>query len=396
MGALIGRLVVILAAAVAAGAAPAAFGEGSPPSPTGHVAVAGPLETVFDWRRQACEPAEFPDLPARAFRDYRGRVQLLLSHYENFRLIGRSLKRLRRDCHAVMRSPERSAPSRFEDREWLASLYTRDGRTIWALVDEEYQGNRHAGRCPAHSYYMCWYNAVTLARSTNGGRSYSHLPPPRQVIAAAPSPYVADDGPIGVFTPSNIVTGPGGAHYALVRIRAPGGAHGTCLLRSRSVGSPDAWRAWDGHGFDGTLPDPYSPAAHVALGCRQVGAGRIAEMTESLTYNTALHSYLLVGLAPPGPLSLGAQVTGIYFSTSPDLVHWSDRTLIAPAITTQTYSCGGHSPLAYPSVIDPSSRSRVFATSGASPYLYFTQFHYEGCRQTGNRDLMRVRLRIGS
>jgi hypothetical protein len=364
------------------------------PAAVGRVRIVAAPETVFDWRRQACEPAEVPDLPVRAFRDYRGRVQLLLSHYEDFRLIGASLRRLHRDCRAVMRSPENASPSRFEDREWLASLYTTDGRTVWALVDEEYQGNRHPGRCRSGSYFQCWYNAVTLARSANGGRSYTHKPAPRQLVAAPATPYAGGGGPVGVFTPSNIVTGPDGAHYALVRVRGPDGAHGDCLLRSTRVGSASAWRAWNGHGYGNAFPDPYAARAQAGPGCAQVGAGDITEMTESLTYSTALHRYLLVGLAPPGPTSVGAQATGIYFATSSDLIHWSPRTLIAPAVSVPTYACGQPSPIAYPSVVDPSSRSRTYATSGGSPFLYYTQFLYEGCRQTADRNLMRVRLQV--
>jgi hypothetical protein len=364
------------------------------PAPIGQLRIVGRPETVFDWASQACEPAEVPDLPARAFRDYRGRVQLLLSHYENFRLIGRSLSHLRRDCNAVMRSPQNASPARFEDREWLASLFSADGRTIWALVDEEYQGNRHSGRCPSESYYQCWYNAVTVARSQDGGGTYVHQPAPRQLVAAPTAPYQGGGGPTGVFTPSNMVTGPGGAQYALVRVKESNGLHGDCLLRSTRVGAPGSWQAWDGEGFSAALHDPYAATPASGPGCAQVGAGDIAEMTESLTYNDTLGRYLLVGLAPPGPTSIGTQATGIYFSTSYDLIHWSRRTLIAPEVTTQTYTCGGASPIAYPSVIDPSSPSRTFTTSGSSPTLYYTQFIYSGCHQTPDRDLMRVQLDV--
>jgi hypothetical protein len=117
-------------------------------------------------------------------------------------------------------------------------------------------------------------------------------------------------------------------------------------------------------------------------------------MAESLTYNTALGSYLLVGLAPPGAESIGPKATGIYFSTSEDLVHWSERKLITRAVTPHNYVCGGPSPLAYPSLIDPESASRTFATSGAHPYLYYTQFRYQDCRRTPERDLMRVALEV--
>jgi hypothetical protein len=374
-------------AAQTGGAAPSAF-------PAGQVHILGPPQTVFDWSRQACAPAESPDLPVRALRDYLGRTQLLLSHYENFRMIGSSLEQLHTDCRAVMRSPMNATPARFEDREWLASPFTTDGRRIWALVHEEYQGNRHPGRCPSGSYVRCWYNAVTLARSTDGGRSYVHARAPRQLVAAPPRPYRQGTEPIGVFTPSNIVSGPDGAHYTLVRVRDPSGTRGTCLLRSTRIESPGSWRAWDGHAFTPILSNPYKSPPSLAVACSQVGRGLIAEMTESLTYNDALARYLLVGLAPPGPLSLGAKVTGIYYSTSTDLIHWTPRTLVVGAASTQTYACGGKAPIAYPSVVDPASRSRTYATSGRKPFLYFTQFHYAGCHQTADRDLVRVPLEI--
>lgn len=385
--------VAALASALALCGAPAAGAEAQAPAPIGAVSIAGREQTVFDWGRDACRPAEEPDLPARAFRDYRGRVQLLLSSYVNFRLLGRSLDRLRRDCRPVLRSPEDPLPQRFEDREWLASLYTTDGRDVWALVHDEYQGNRHPGRCPQGAYLPCWYNAVTLARSTDGGRSYTQAAAPRQLVAASTRPYEPGAGPSGAFAPSNIVTGPDGAHYAFVRVRGAGYQRGACLLRTTRVGSPSSWRAWDGSGFTGAFADPYgSPAA--APACTPVEPGLIAEMDESLTYNATLRRYLLVGLAPPGPLSVGAKVTGIYFSTSRDLLHWTPRTLVAPASSKSSYVCGGPEPIAYPSVIDPASRSRTFATSASRPYLYFTRLHYSGCRLTPQRELVRVRLKV--
>jgi hypothetical protein len=374
----------------AALAAPASLPDSSP---TPQIRVVGRSERVFDWARNACEPAQIPDLPVRAFRDFRGRTQLLLSDYENFRMIGPSLARLRPDCHSVLRSPENGLPERFEDREWLASVFTTDGRSIWALVHDEYQGNRHPERCPERSYPPCWYNAVTLAHSTDGGRTYSHRQTPGQLVAAPSSTYQAGVGPSGVFTPSNIVRGPDGALYVLVRVRLPDGPRGVCLLRTTQVGAADAWRAWDGRTFAGVFTDPYrSPTGSAP--CALIDPGLIAEMTDSLTYNLALHRYLLVGLAPAGPLSVGPRVDGIYFSTSSDLVHWTARRLVAPAVTTHSYVCGGPAPIAYPSVLDPGSRSRTYATSGRHPFLYFTQFHYASCHQTADRDLMRVRLEI--
>jgi hypothetical protein len=362
-------------------------------NPQVRLAGGGP-EVVFDWSEQACTPAQSPDLPVRAFRDYRGRVQLLLSHFDNFRMVGPTLDRLRVDCDPVMLSHRSPSVRRYEDREWIASLFTRDGKTIWALVHDEYQGNRHRGRCPSGSYYMCWYNAITLARSVDGGRSYRHARPPRHLVAAAPHRYRSGGGPVGVFAPSNIVSGSDGSHYALARFREPGGERGACLLRTPRVQRPGRWRAWTGDGFDGVFTDPYRSKPRPRGPCAQVGRGRIAEMTESLTYNSVLGAYLLVGLAPPGPESVGPKVGGIYFSTSGDLVNWSPRKLLTRAVTPQGYSCGGPPPIAYPSLIDPQSPSRTFATTGAHPYLYYTQFHYLDCRKTPDRNLVRVALEI--
>jgi hypothetical protein len=360
----------------------------------GRIQIAGRPRTVFDWSRQACVPAEGPDLPVRAFRDSRGRVQMLLPHYANFRLIGPTLQRLRPDCQPVMVSAADGRPAAYNDRDWIASVFTRDGRTIWALVHDEFQGNRHPGRCPSGSYYRCWYNAVTLARSDDGGRSYRPAPAPRNLVAGPAFRYRPGVGPSGVFTPSNFVRGPDRAQYVLVRIRDLDGRRGTCLLRTATVGEPGSWRAWDGDGFDGRFEDPYLAAAGPRAHCTPVGRGRIAEMTESLTYNTVLRRYLLVGVAPPGPLSLGRKLTGIYYSTSADLIHWTPRRLLLPVLTRHSYRCGGPTPIAYPSLIDPSSPSRTFAATGAHPFLYFTRFGYRHCRQTENRDLLRVRLRI--
>jgi hypothetical protein len=358
------------------------------------VRIAGPPEMVFDWSQEACEPAQSPDLPARAFRDYRGRTQLLLSHFVNFRMIGSSLDRLRVDCDPVMVSDKSPSVRRYEDREWIASLFTRNGKKIWALVHDEYQGNRHGGRCPSGNYYSCWYNAITLAYSVDGGRSYRDARPPRHLVASAPHRYRPDRGPAGVFAPSNIVTGSDGSHYALARIREPEGERGTCLLRTSSVPRPSRWRAWDGDSFDGVFTDPYRSQSGPGSPCVPVGKGRIAEMTESLTYNTVLGEFLLVGLAPPGPESLGPKLPGIYFSTSSDLIHWTPRKLVTRAVTPQSYQCGGQFPIAYPSLIDPSSPSRTFATTGANPYLYYTQMHYLDCRKTSERDLARMPVEI--
>jgi hypothetical protein len=120
---LAGLAVLFIASAVVA--------DGVMPSPpNAQIQLAGSPQIVFDWSEQACEPTQSADLPARAFRDDRGRIQLLLSHFDNFRMVGPALDRLRVDCRAVLRSSHDPDPAHFRDREWLAAIHTIDGRRV--------------------------------------------------------------------------------------------------------------------------------------------------------------------------------------------------------------------------------------------------------------------------
>jgi hypothetical protein len=86
----------------------------------------------------------------------------------------------------------------------------------------------------------------------------------------------------------------------------------------------------------------------------------------------------------------GETVSGIYYSLSDDLIHWTPRELIVEVESRQTYRCGDPYPVAYPSVLDPDSTSRNFETTGKRAYLYFTRFNYESCKETSDRDLVRI------
>ncbi len=231
------------------------------PSSLEPVQIVGAEETVFSWARGRCGEEDIPDLPARAFRDDAGRVQLISAHHVNRRFVGRSLDRLTHPCAVTMHSGDDADPARFNDREWLAAPYTLDGRTIYALVHNEYQGNQHAGRCPSGVYLNCWYNAVTLAVSHDGGVSFRDAqPPPRHLVATVPYRYAPDAGAYGIFSPSNIVHNKDdGYYYVLVAARRYRRQQfGSCVLRTQRLGDPSSWRAW-GDQLDGSAVSPLEP-----------------------------------------------------------------------------------------------------------------------------------------
>jgi hypothetical protein len=361
------------------------------------IEVVGPAETMFDWSSQACEPEHIPDLPVRAFRDYQNRVQLVLPHYVNRRMIGPSLDRVAVDCTVTMRSTRNPDPAAFDDREWIAAVFTQDGRDVAALVHEEYQGSEHPGHCPSGVYERCWYNAITFARSADGGRSFRQPLLPDRLIASSPHRYAPDVGPFGLFAPSNIVRNPDdGLYYAIVQtIQPEDETRGSCVIRTSNPANPSSWRAWDGEGFELEFVDPYESAATPAA-CEPVATAQISEMRESLTYNTYLDRFVLVGLSTARPLTGGEPLTGVYFSLSSDLIDWTPQKLVMEIESKQSFECGDADPIAYPSLLDPSSRSRTFETTGRDPFLYYTQFHYSDCAQTLDRDLLRVPLEISA
>jgi len=148
--------------------------------------VVGGAQVVFDSGSSACSPEDTPDAPPRAFRDAAGQVHLIASSYVTRAMLGPTLDQVRHSCQVVMQSDYDSRPYKFNDREWVTAPYTRDGRTVFALVHEEYQGDKHPGRCPSGIYLKCWYNSITFAVSRDGGATFSQRSPPRDLVPSVP------------------------------------------------------------------------------------------------------------------------------------------------------------------------------------------------------------------
>jgi hypothetical protein len=356
------------------------------------VKVTGDEQTVFRWKTDACEPRDIPDAPARAYRDAAGTVHLIASHYVNRQMTGPSLGRVKHDCALIMRSAYNRNPDEFADTEWIAAPYTLDGNTVFAMVHNEYHGYAHPGECASGLSLRCWYSAITLARSDDRGATFRHArPAPGHLVAEVPYRYVPNATHYGLFQPSNIVAHDG-YYYALVAAEPHRKQeNGTCVLRTKHLDDPASWRAWDGNDYTVTFADPYKgrvdAGAHI---CEPADPDAIDRMSQSLTYNTYFGKFLLVGESGDYNVRKRRNVYGFYYSVSDDLINWSRRKLIRETELAYTYRCGDRDPVAYPSLLDPRSKSRNFETTGRRPYLYFTRMHYQACQQTLDRDLMRV------
>jgi hypothetical protein len=383
-GAVLGVLATLLAA--------------SPPAGAATIEVVGPQQTVYDYNTMRCASGDSADGTPRAFRDASNRVQVVVPG-PNRRMIGPSLDSLTHDCVQVLQAHQNEDPALFDDLDWLAGTYTEDGQTIHALVHAEYHGFRHPGWCPGEPLIKCRYNAVTYAVSTDAGESFVHPPGPQNLVAAIPHRYVPGDGRYGYFSPSNIVKR-GNYYYALIIASAFYGYQrpGTCVMRTLDLSQPRSWRAWDGDGYNVRFVDPYreSPEPMDRHVCQPVSHDQIRDMDRSLTYNSILDKYVVTGTSNIYDAAQGRQVFGAYFSTSDDLIHWTDRQLIMETETLGTHLCGDPPVLVYPAILDSdSSDQQNFTETDGSAYLYFSELPYNSSCQIGQvRNLVRFPIQI--
>ena len=93
------------------------------PFPDPVLKIVGEEQVVYDWTTDRCADLDIPDLPARAFRNAQGQVQLIAAMDTNRRSLGSSLDELKHDCNVIMGSDFQAVPSPLNDYEWLATLY---------------------------------------------------------------------------------------------------------------------------------------------------------------------------------------------------------------------------------------------------------------------------------
>lgn len=387
----------VLAVAAAAAALPLAAARAQP-GPTLRLEVTGPAVPAVADSRPGCDATDIPDAPARAIRLATGEVQLYAAHHRNRAEAGPDLLHLRHRCAVVLQGTGNDDPAAYDDRAWIASPWTPDGKTVWAVLHNEFQGHLRPALCPSRRYMDCWYNALTAAVSRDAGRTYQRVPGRAGLVAALPYRYdQVGPGHHGYFNPSNVVSAPGsgdaGALYMFAfATRAGAQRAGNCLLRTTEIGAPEAWRAWDGSAFEVAFADPYAPQQqqqqsppiqperHV---CAPVALEALRWPVTSLVRHES--TGLFIALMQDGARDHG----GVYYATSPDLLRWSRPALLLPAVGLGSWTCADPPPTAYPSLLDPDSADRNFETVGPRAVLFATRFNVRDCRTGMDRELVR-------
>ena len=230
----------------------------------------------------------------------------------------------------------------------------------------------------------CQQVELTASVSTDGGATFSPSAGASDVIGSPGVPYRHDAGLLAMWQPSNIVRHPTDGHfYMLTQFddRRDRSVQFTCLLRTETLEDPSSWRAWDGNGFDLSFASSaYDGSPEAAADCASVVSPPIG----GLTWNTHLERFVAVG----GFTNFGP--TGQYLTTSTDLIEWTRPVFIQAAEFVYTADTPPFEP--YATLIDPSSESMSYDTTGATPYLYFTRINDT---DPLDFDLVRVPLRLG-
>ena len=352
--------------------------------------AAGP-EVVFEWAVQRCDDWDIPDAPARAWRDATGRVHLVAGSENSRAANGPDLDTVSHRCAVLHRGAEDDDPATWNDRSWIAAVTTQDGQNLTALAHVEYHGNLRPEGCPSGRYDRCWFNAIVELQSTDGGNSFNRRGGATDLVAALPWPYPGETAHrTGYFNPSNILR-QGDWLFAFVFAEAAGvQSRGPCLLRRPLVGTARDWRGWDGKGFGVRFLDPYrdtidDPFRHV---CQPV-RGIVSTISSVVRHNGSGHFVAVTPMV--GPDATGNQTSGIFWSTSPDLLNWSTPQLLYAVPLMWRRDCSQPVAYAYPSLIDPDSAGRDFATADDGFWLYLTRMELDRqCRITQHRDLVRL------
>jgi len=379
-------------------AATPALAQAPRPAPPGlTITASGEPIVAFASDRDGCGGIDKPDAPARAIRLADGTVALFAPHFDNRALRGPDLLAVRPDCIVTFQGEESADPARFSDRSWVTALWTEDGVTVHALIHNEHQGHRHPGQCPTGRYTDCWFNALTAAVSHDGGRRFAPAGPPPHLVAATPDRAdVLRGRPGGFFNPTGIVRH-GGHLYVMAWASGTGAQpRGTCLMRTDDIADPAAWRGFDGRDFTVRFANPYAaapddPARHV---CSPVGRGRLQWPVMGLVRHAPSGLFIAVMQGGPHRPDATEPERGVYVATSPDLLTWSQPALLWRGIGLGQFRCGGERPIAYPTLLDPESRSPSFDTVGDTAQLFITRFEVPDCRIHGARSLLRIPVTI--
>ncbi len=340
------------------------------------LSVSGGPITLFQGGER-CGKYDFVDAPARAFRDNIGVVHMFAAGDHNRQFKGPDLLHARYDCAIAFKGGHENDPSAYNDYGWLSAFHTDDGKTVHALVHNEFHGSERPWLCSKPGSAGCWETDISAAVSHDSGNTFDRVPPPLGLVAALPYIYNSRYATqAGFFNPTNILFYRGFYYVFVAMINPVAGTSGMCLLRSKSMDEPKSWRAWNGSRFAAKFIDPYTVAVKetgVYL-CQPVSRDNLFFGTGSISHFARSNVFFSVMRFNKWDKAVYGEVPGIYSSTSKDLLHWSVPSLVlSDQQAAASASVSSDSYEYYPSLLDPAASDRNFSEITNAPYLVTVQ-----------------------
>jgi len=344
----------------------------------------GPQEKVFDYTTFNCPLSENEhdtvDMPVTAFRRGDGKVLFLASNSNNFEMVGNSVESAQRsaNCKKLIFSNYNPNPASYDYKSWLQAVYkTKLGETL-GLIHHEYHGEDITPvQCQPDSNgkHTCWYGSALVAISQDGGNNFIFSPSFSKVLATPPYPYQIGIGRMGYSSPKVVRLPDTASNKFAVFVLASHGinqsvtvssASGTCLFIGSGSNTAN-WRGWNGSSFSTIVKDPYTPGGSLLANlCEPV----IDLNIMSVKFIPAKNLFLAIGYRP----SATANRTDLMFSTSNNLISWSEPQLLRTFISHRDWQPGDIRPSYYHSLLDPDSSSVNFDTLENRPFLYHAKW----------------------
>lgn len=354
-------------------------------------ASSDPVAVLFNWDEDRCARWDIPDAPARFWRDASGSVRMIAAAEVARSSVGPEIRDLGRKCKVHFEGRGDADPARRDDRIWIASLHTADGRTIDAIGHAEFHGHDHPGTCAAAAYMPCWRNALVALQSRDSGNTFFRARP--TPIAALPYAYdPAQRRRSGYFNPSNMIERDGFVYVYFFAEAYRAQQRGVCIARRPKDAGPGSWRFWDGTDFAGKFADPYADAIAAPENHVCMPLPRLAATLSSVVLQPVTGRYLAVSPMARRDAQ-GTRRSGIWAMQSRDLIHWTDPVLLAELPLLWVRDCRQDHVHAYPSLVDPESPDRNFATVDDRFLLTFARMKLDDSCKTGpERDLVAIEI----
>jgi hypothetical protein len=339
---------------------------------------------IFEFRTQACGPHDFPDTPARVITRSDGSLLIYGAHHDNRLIEMDPSGQVSRDCRIIYRGNRNPDPARYDDLIWIAALWARDDRTIHALGHNEFHGHARPGACNRRQYWPCWQNSVVPLISRDGGRTFAR----NGHVSAPPTDRYRpeQDGPTGVFNPSNIIR-INGRFIFFARVIYPPRDARVCRFETDDIDNPSGWRALGESGATLPLPDPNLQSELPGERCRHfpVFGFNVSSLLFDPQTNEVLAFFERRLPAVPG-------FAALHVTRSKDMEAWTTPREVVRYSSAWLQKCAAPLQYAYPSIAARNRSDRNSYVIEQDLLIFLTRFNRQKCDDREGRDLVVIGL----